>query len=489
MPSRRQFIRAIGVAGAASSWGPAWSAGHAEAISAEMTVLSQYMSAAATQLLPREVVEQAKFHILDTFAAMVSGSKLAPGLAALSFIKARSAKGSRGLRTVIGSSLQASASEAALANGVMAHSDETDDSHNRSRTHPGCAVVPAALAAGQEFAVDGTQFLRAVTLGYDIGTRVVMAMGGPTFSYESHKSSHAIGGVFGAAAAAASTVELSAQQMRWVLDYTCQQSSGIAVWRRDTDHIEKAFTFAGMPASNGVRSAFLVKNGWTGVDDVFSGVDNFFEAYAPNADKTRLVDQLGQRFEITQTDIKKWTVGSPIQGPLDAMQNIMKQHSFSADQVKSVVVRLGPDAAAVVDNREIPDICLQHMAAVMLLDKTVSFQAAHDVARMADPKTLEARQKIKLIKDDALTAFLPVRVAIVEIELVDGQRWVERVDAVRGTPRNPMTKSEVIDKCVDLIQPVLGDHQTRQLVETIFSLEQVSDIRVLGPMLMTGASR
>ena len=174
---------------------------------------------------------------------------------------------------------------------------------------------------------------------------------------------------------------------------------------------------------------------------------------------------------------------------ISTMHNIMSKQAFSADQVKSVVVRLGPDAAAVVDNREIPDICLQYLAAVMLLDKTVSFKAAHDVARMKDPKILEARRKINLIKDDALTSFLPVRVAIVEVELSDGQRWVERVDAVRGTPRNPMTKAEVIDKCADLMQHVLGKQKTHQLIDTIFSIEQVSDLRSLGSMLRTGASR
>ena len=85
----------------------------------------------------------------------------------------------------------------------MAHADETDDSHNGSRSHPGCAVVPAALAAGEEFGIDGGGLLRAVTLGYDIGTRVVMAMGGAAFSYESSLATHSIAGTFGAAAAAA----------------------------------------------------------------------------------------------------------------------------------------------------------------------------------------------------------------------------------------------------------------------------------------------
>ncbi len=306
-----------------------------------------------------------------------------------------------------------------------------------SQSHPGCAVVPAALAAGEEHGIDGTRFLRAVTLGYDVGTRVTMAMGGVEFRNQSHRSTHSIAGVFGAAAAAASAAGLDAQQMRWVLDYTAQQSSGIAAWQRDTDHIEKAFVFGGMSARNGVTAAQLVKIGWTGVDDVFSGADNFFQAYAPAGDPAMLVEQLGERYEITRTDIKKWTVGSPIQGPLDAIEILRKRRPFDAGDVASVVVRLAPTVADVVDNRDIPDICLQHMVAVMLIDKTASFKAAHDKPRMQDAAVLRERAKIQLVRDEPLQKLMPVRVAIVEIVLADGTRLTERVDAVRGTPRNP----------------------------------------------------
>ena len=207
----------------------------------EMSALSTYMSAAGARALPAEVAEHAKHHLLDTLASMISGSELPPGQAAQRYIREH---GGKGAATVAGSALTAAPIDAALANGVMAHADETDDSHNASRSHPGCAVVPAALAAGEEFGIDGARFLRAVTLGYDIGTRVVMAMGGAAFSYESSLATHSIAGTFGAAAAAACAAGLDARQMRWALDYTAQQSSGIVAWRRDTDHIEKAFVFA-----------------------------------------------------------------------------------------------------------------------------------------------------------------------------------------------------------------------------------------------------
>src|SRR4029077_20927547 len=154
----------------------------------------------------------------------------------------------------------------------------------------------------------GAHLLRAVALGYDVGTRVVMAMGGAEFSYESSLSTHSIAGTLGAGAADAHAAGIDARGMRWALDYTAQQSSGIVAWRRDSDHIEKAFVFGGMPARNGVTSALLVKSGWNGVDDIFSGADNFFQAYAPEAQPARLIEKLGERYEIAHTDIKKWTV-------------------------------------------------------------------------------------------------------------------------------------------------------------------------------------
>lgn len=445
-----------------------------------MSALSAYMSAADRRALPADVIEHTEHHILDTLAAMISGSELGPGKAALRYVRTHAGKGST---TIAGSNLTAGPVDAALANGVIAHAGETDDSHSRSRSHPGCAVVPAALAMGEEFGIDGARFLRAVTLGYDIGTRVTIAMGGVAFYNQSHQSTHAIAGVFGAAAAAGCAAGLDAQQTRWLLDYTAQQSSGIAAWRRDVDHIEKAFVFGGMPARSGATSALLVKSGWTGVDDIFSGAHNFFQAYAPAGDPALLVERLGERYEVTQTDIKKWTVGTPIQGPLDAIQILRARRPFEADQVERVVVRLAPPVAAIVDNRDIPGICLQHMLAVMLLDKTVSFKAAHDTPRMRDAAALRQRSKVQLVRDETLNQFLPVRVAEVAVTLTDGTQLTQRVEAVRGTPRNPMTRAEIVDKCRDLIAPIIGAAKSARLIETVFSLGQVKDMRELRPLL------
>jgi 2-methylcitrate dehydratase PrpD len=139
-----------------------------------------------------------------------------------------------------------------------------------------------------------------------------------------------------------------------------------------------------------------------------------------------------------------------------------------------------------VDNREVPDICMQYMVAVMLIDKTASFKAAHDKPRMQDPEILQQRAKVHLIKDSELQQRMPRREAIVEVTLTGGTKLVEHVEAVRGTAENPMTRDEVAAKSRDLMVPVLGAANTTSLIEKILALENVKNIREFRPLLQRG---
>src|SRR5216683_523616 len=414
----------------------------APGISPVMEKLSSYMSEAAARALPEDVVEKAKQHVLDTFAAMISGSELPPGRAALEFARAYGGK-----------------------------------------------EVATALASGEQFAATGAHFLRAVTLGYDIGTRVTMSMGGPAYQALTHRSTHGTAASFAAAAASGCLAGLNATQMRFLLDYAAQQTSGIGAWSRDAEHMEKAFLFGGKPAAAAVTAAMLIRSGWTGVDDIFSGPDNFFEALAPReggvlkADPAILVDKLGERYEITRTNIKKWTVGSPIQAPLDALAGFFHQRSFTAEDVTKVVVRIASDEANTVSNRDMPDICMEHMVAIMLLDKTASFRSVHDKARMKDPGVLRQRAKVQVIADPRIDARRPRREAIVELTLADGTQLTQWVKDVRGTAENPMTRDEVAAKARDLIAPVLGATAAAFLIEKVLALESVKDLRDLRRLL------
>jgi len=448
-------------------------------ISPVMSQLSAYIASALRRSLPPAVIEKTKHHILDTLAAMISGSRLAPGMRAIGYVKTL---GGVKEACVIGSNIITTAVNAALANGMLAHADETDDSHAPSLTHPGCGIVPAALAMAERERRNGAALLRAVALGYDVGCRLTQSLDAYQFREDGH-STHSFGPMFGAAAAAGALADLRERQVRHLLSFTAQQASGISCWMRDGEHVEKAFDFGGMPARNGVTAATMVAHGFTGVDDVFAGERSFFVAYGRKPDPAVLARGLGANYEIMNTNIKRWSVGSPVQAPLDSLRDLILKHQIKAADVEKVVVRVAHQGANTVDNRDMPDICMQHMCAVMLIDGNVTFASSHDQKRMRDREVLALRNRIELRGDDALSAAMPSRQGIVEVSLRDGRELKRHTTAVRGTAENPMTRGEVDEKSYDLMAPVIGRARARNLCDAVWKLEKVRDARGLRPLL------
>jgi 2-methylcitrate dehydratase PrpD len=444
-----------------------------------MRELSAYIASALRRPLPAPVVVKTKHHILDTIAAMLSGSRLTPGRKAIAYVKSL---GGVKEACVIGSNLVTTAVNAALANGMLAHADETDDSHAPSLTHPGCGIVPAALAMAERERQSGTALVRAVALGYDVGCRLTLSLDPYQFREDGH-STHSFGPMFGAAAAAGALAGLRARQVRHLLSFTAQQASGVSCWMRDGEHIEKAFDFGGMPARNGVTAATMVAQGFTGVDDVFAGERSFFVAYGRKPDPAALTRGLGTTYEIMNTNIKRWSVGSPIQAPLDSLIELIREHQIKTKNVERLVVRVAHQGANTVDNRAMPDICMQHMCAVMLIDGKVTFASAHDEKRMRDRKVLALRARIELRGDDALSAAMPSRQGIVEVTLRDGRALSRHTKAVRGAAENPMTRAEVDEKSFDLMAPVIGKVRARKLCDAVWKLEKVRDLRGFRPLL------
>jgi 2-methylcitrate dehydratase PrpD len=444
-------------------------------ISAPTFRLSAYIAAALGQSLPPAVIEQARRHILDTVAAMISGTRLPPGQLAIRYV---TTLGSLSQASVVGTRLLRPAVDAALANGMLAHADETDDSHAPSRTHPGCAVIPAALAAAESVHASGERFLRAVVLGYDVAARINYSLGADAFAAAS-RSTHSVGGTFGAGAAAGALLGLNEQQVRHLLSFCAQQASGVGCHVRDPDHVEKAFDFGGMPARNGVTAAMMVAAGMTGVDDVFSGERNFLDAYAVAADPERLVEELGQRFEILHTNIKKWPVGSPAQSALDALTVLMQAHQLGPGDLDSMEVHLPARSARTVDNSAAPNLNVQHLMATLLVHGTLPFEAVHDRDRMQDSEILAVRRKIVLVPSEELASAMPRRQAIVVIKTRDGRSLSQRTVAVRGTADNPMSQAEVEAKALDLMGGVLGSRRAKSMLGTMRALERLPDVVAL----------
>jgi 2-methylcitrate dehydratase PrpD len=449
-----------------------------ERISSLMQTLSMYIATALHVKVPDPVCERTKIHIVDTFAAMISGSRLLPGRQAIRHVKSIGGIEQAG---IAGTKIVTSCVAAALANGMFGHADETDDTHPPSLTHPGTSVVPAAMAIGEMRGMTGLQVLRAIVLGYDICARLLLALKPMPFLRSGHHAG-AFGQLFGAAAAASALLDLDARQVRFALSYAAEQASGLYTMFRDPEHIEKAYAMGGMPAHNGTQAALMVANGFTGVEDVFSGERDFFFTFSPEADRDALVRGLGTHFEVLRGGIKRWPVGGPIQGPLHVLRDLIRDHGLTAGTLEKLTARMPDKELEIVDNREMPDICVQHLLAVMLLDGNVTFASAHDFARMRDPEVLELRERIEVVGDPDLTDDQRRWRCVMDVKTRDGRTLRHQTMAAKGSFENPLTREEEEEKALDLIVPLLGQARSVELLAQLWNFESIADVRTLRPL-------
>ena len=419
-----------------------------------------------------EVQVATQSHVLDSLAAVISGHVLPAGRAASAWAARRS---SAGRSSCAGQSELQHAEEAAFVNAVCAHADESDDSHEASRSHPGASIVPTAIAVAEDLsdsgAVASETLLEAVALGYE----ACALMNWLFWSTASQRrradgSPHAMGGLWGSAVAAGVLYDFDDDQMRSLVSYTAQMASGLASWLRDEHHIEKAFVFSGMPAWNAVRAAGLVACGWPGVRDTLDGPPGLFSAFNREPETSAFARAADERATILDTNIKKYCVGSPAQAAVQAAEELSSS-GVRPDEVTAVRCILPTDLARIVDQRAMTNINVQYLVARTLVDGRCTFAAAHDEEGAARPDVAAVLQRTTLVADPDME---PIRQARVEIELADGRVLDRSVFPVRGTKDDPMTTDEVDAKADDLMSLALAADERAEVIAACRSMDSAA---------------
>ncbi|MGH7844520.1 MAG: MmgE/PrpD family protein [Candidatus Binatia bacterium] len=444
--------------------------------------LSEYIAGEKPQQLPESIVDRAKIHILDTLGAIVSGSLLKPGKLAIDFVRADGGLPQAG---VIATDIRTTAVNAALANGVMAHADETDDTHFPTVTHPGSIVVPASLAIAEKQRSSGKEFITAVVLGYDVLCRISKAL---DRKWMQERCIHAgsISAGFGAAAAAARLLKLPAQKVRYALAFAGTQACGLTTWRDDPEHIDKALCHSGIPARNGVSAALWARGGMTATEQIFEGPNNLLNAFAETPHPEEIVRDLGAGYEITDAGIKVYPAGQPMQATLTGYFRLVQEHALQRQDISKIIVRLPESQSQTINDRHMPDINCQYLLAVAMIDGKVDFQNSHDFERMHEPQVLELKKRVEIAADIELTKIHPaVRSAIVEIMTFDGRHHKTLVDRVPGAPYNPLSPDEAEAKSHSLIAPVLGEARAHSVIQAARRLETLTDVNELAELLRT----
>jgi 2-methylcitrate dehydratase PrpD len=227
----------------------------------------------------------------------------------------------------------------------------------------------------------------------------------------------------------------------------------------------------------------MVEAGLTGVADVLDGTHNLFIALSTQPKPEAMLDGLGTKFYVTESAIKTFSVGYPIQSPLDAFLTLRKKYGLTPENVQSILVKLPIDAIGIVGSSAMPDVSCQHLVALALVKGAVSFSDSHDTALMHDPAILRERQKVSLIGDPALMDPAAPRGAVVEVTTIDGKKVDQFTRFPPGTKENPLSTEGVSAKTRDLIAPVLGRERADRLIDQINSLERLEDMRSLRTLL------
>ena len=229
----------------------------------------------------------------------------------------------------------------------------------------------------------------------------------------------------------------------------------------------------------------MAQGGFTATLTVFEGEENVLRAFSDRPHPDEINKELGSRYEILDTSIKKYPGGQPMQATLEGYFRLVKEHGIKGqEQIQKIVVRLPDSQARTINDRHMPDVNCQYLLSVAMIDGKIDFENSHDFQRMRDPQVLELKKRVQIVADTELTKRHPaVRSAIVEIATVDGRHLDILIDRLPGAPYNPLSAEEVEEKFLSLSHGVLGDSRAHSVVQATRNLEDLPEVGVLAGLL------
>lgn len=444
--------------------------------------LAESLAGTTYRDLPPAVIADTQRAVLDWF-----GSALAGALQPSARIAQRVARtlGTSDDATVLGGA-RASAAAAAFANGVATHVLELDDVHKGSTLHAAAPVIPAALAVAERERASGHAFTLAVTLGYEAALRVGEAVNPSHYRFW-HPTGTAA--TFGSAAAAGSILGLDASQMLHALGSAGTQAAGL--WEFNADGAMSKSLHPGKAAMNGVLSADLARDGFTGASRILEGDRGFFRAMSSSFDASRIVDGLGTRWKVSENCYKLHSCCGHTHTAIDVAQDVRARRGWARGDALREIERIevetyGPGYEIVRDaNPSTPyraKFSLVYCVAAALLEGVVGL-AQFDEARFNDAGVADAAiasliaRTTVTVRDDLTAKYPAAWPTRLTITLRDGSVERGASDFPRGNPENPVSTEKLEEKFLSLVAPRYGDAFASRALSLITSLHDCTDVR------------
>ena len=441
--------------------------------------LSAFCAAMRLEKLPPEVVNRARFLVLDLVGNIVRARHDAESTD--SFVNTVRAMGmANGNCGVFGDSARYTPTGAAFLNGALAHSLDFDDTHAAGSLHPGAPVIPAALAAGEMVGASGADVLAGIIAGYEVTCRVALALpAGEHYDRGFHPT--ATCGAFGAAAAAARVFGLDADGVASAMGTVLSQAAGSLQFLANGAWTKRSQV--GWAAVNGLMAATLVREGFKGASEALEGKHGFMRAYAPNPTPERAVQDLGVVFELMNTAVKPYPSCRYGHATIDAALALRAANDLLPEEItairlglpKSGMLLVGEPAEKKANPLNVVDG--QFSGPFVVSAALVTGAMGWDSYKLLnDPTIRSLLPKVTSAFDPEIEAEFPTNMSGKLTIEARGQIFEQKVVVPKGEPSNFLTENELRAKFAGLTDAVLGEERSAKLADSVLGIDKSNDI-------------
>ena len=439
-----------------------------------LSKLISFLTDTSYEDLPPEIIKQAKRCIIDWTGVALAGA----GHPTVSIMRRTiETLGGNRQASIFGTPIKTSVTHAALVNGTMSHVLDFDDTHLEALMHPSAPLVPALFAYGEWKGTSGRDFLLSYLLGFEIETRISMAMGESHYDAGWHAT--ATMGRFGAAAGVGKQAGLGRKEMAHALGLAGTQASGI---RNVFGTMAKSF-HPGIAAANGLLSVLLAQGGYTSAPDILEAGKGLGTILSDDFNPQRGLRGLGETHTILGTSFKPFASCLYTHPTIDAVIQLRKQNKITPDAVDTIrcgISKFCMDAASQKNPQTglSAKFSVYYCAALAMLEGCAGEDLFQD-AQTQNPDILDLMKRVEIeeipdLKDSE---------AKITITLQNGQKLKHHTVHALGSPENPLSDQQLVEKAKTLLEPVFDDKKADAIIDRLWVLEKVENISEITALL------
>lgn len=436
--------------------------------------------------LPEAMRDKVKLHILDQIGAQI-GCRNMPTVR-LAHDYARS-YGRVGKAHLMGTADGVDAEFAGFGNGTAGSAFEIDDyGGNGAYSHPGCTVVPAALALAEESGASGADMLLGAAMGFETVIRLARATMPSMFLGRGFHHTSALG-VLGVAVTGGVLQRLSANVITNAISLAASQAAGTTEYAQSGGEVKRCH--AGMAVASGIRALRLAEAGLTAPSTILEGKRGFFQAYCNEYDESQMLAELGARwFFLEHGAIKPYAACGLFHHHFAAYDALLAQHAFRIDQIEHI--ELGCEPLMIIHNGAHGPEPTDIVGAQFSSEYSLAMRAVlgrNDVGSYLDmqgegfsnPDVLAIAGRISTYEVKEYGSFPPR--GSVKIRLTDGKE-IEAEGFALGSPENPLAPADIQQKYLQLVGRECGDDVAERSMGMVLELENIGDVAVIARMFV-----